>query len=75
LKHFLVVFDHLHGLKSMTEFADEERLEALRERFRLEREYENDPTIEVVLLSAPSPEALLHTHRRYFETPEEIAAG
>ncbi|MDQ1295754.1 MAG: hypothetical protein QG608_3641 [Actinomycetota bacterium] len=47
-------------------------LSALRARFAAEREYHDQPGIEVVVLNADSEDALRRTHRRYFESVEEI---
>jgi hypothetical protein len=52
----------------------EDRVEALRRRFELERQTKNDPDVEVVLLGAPSLEALKGTHARYFKTESQLRA-
>lgn len=46
---------------------------ALDRRFELEKQYESEPTIEVVVLSARTREALAATHGRYFHTLSELA--
>ena len=45
------------------------------ERARLLKEAEVGRTREVVLIEAESLDSLRKTHRRYFESPEEILAG
>lgn len=55
-------------------YADEHRQEA--ERARLDRELaqlrEPGGEFEIILLEADSEQAVRHTHRRYFETLEEL---
>jgi hypothetical protein len=51
-----------------------DRKAALQERFAVEERERADPDIEVVLLSAPSRDALVHTHARYFQRAGEILA-
>lgn len=70
--HFLLVFDRAEGrLLSITPFA--ERAEALRARFATEKVHRQNPSIEVVVLTAPSESALRRTHSRYFESFGEMA--
>jgi hypothetical protein len=70
-KHFLLVFDRPHGqLLDMVEYAD--AAEALRARFSVERTYRQDPTIEVVVLTAESEATLHRTHARYFDSARQI---
>lgn len=73
VKHYLVVFDRARGRILREEPFDDER-DALTERFRTERLYRSDADIEVVVLSAASPEALRRTHARYFLTLSELAS-
>jgi hypothetical protein len=71
---FLVVYDRAQGaVLSLNEFADQH--EALLERFRLEREYEDDESIEVVVLVAESEKALHTTHARYFTSFKDLMRG
>jgi hypothetical protein len=71
-KHFLLVFDRGEGhLSTLREFAS--RGDALQARFDAERLHRDDTTIEVVVLTAPSREALRRTHARYFSDEREIA--
>ena len=63
-------------LVRMTPFEDFERLEAERARLDLEIElYRLQQDHEIVLLQAPSEEALRRTHRRYFETASQLATS
>jgi hypothetical protein len=72
MSYFLIVYDRAAGaLRELKEFADVDRDIALAERFARERQEQNRPDIEVVLLGAASEEALRRTHSRYFRTPEE----
>lgn len=72
---FLIEYDRQHGsLLNLSIFADGDR--AIADTARLELELAlNRSGIrrEVVLLEAPSEEALRITHRRYFENPTELA--
>lgn len=72
MKHFLVVFDRARG-KVLREQGFDDAQEALNERFRTEREHVRDDDIEVVVLTADSPESLRRTHARYFLTLSELA--
>jgi hypothetical protein len=72
VKHFLVVFDRARG-EVLREQAFDDAQEALNERFRTEREHARADDIEVVVLTAESPEALRRTHARYFLTLSELA--
>jgi hypothetical protein len=48
---------------------------AMHRRFEEERAHKDDPDVEVVLLTAASPEALMRTHARYFKSVPELAAA
>ena len=63
--HFLITYDHdARRQISMEQFSeDEAAIEAYGER---EREFENNPRIEVVLLGAESESAIRVTHPNYF---------
>ncbi|HEU0129871.1 MAG TPA: hypothetical protein VFQ85_02630 [Mycobacteriales bacterium] len=71
--HYLLVYDRPRG-RLLREEAFEDEREALTERFRVERLHRADPDIEVVVLSAPTKEALRRTHARYFMSVGEMAA-
>lgn len=72
MKHFLVVYDRRRGsIVRMQDYnlADQ----ALSARFEAEREYRDQPDIEVVVLGAESRQALAHTHSRYFKDVRALA--
>jgi hypothetical protein len=74
MKHFLLVFDRSEGrLLSLVEHA--KRADALQARFDTEKQHRQDPSIEVVVLTAASEDALRRTHARYFEDVREMASG
>jgi len=52
-----------------------DRAAATAQRFEYEKAHKDDPDIEVVLLTASSPEALMRTHARYFKSVPELAAA
>jgi hypothetical protein len=74
---FLIEYDRAAGcLVSLEVFTDDQREKAVAAR--LERELElHRKTIqhEVVLLEAPSVDALRLTHRRYFESLRELSVS
>lgn len=64
---FLIVYDRGRGaLLRLDKIADQQT--ALKQRFTLERKYEGNSDIEVVVLVAESEQALRETHARYFTT-------
>lgn len=67
---FLIEYDRTAGVvKRMNAFADAERLDAEEARLKIELQLNREGVSrEVVLLEAPTEEALHATHRRYFET-------
>lgn len=69
---YVVRYNRLSGVSSLEEITGEDaRVVALRRRFELEQGA--GPEDEVVVLSADSPEALRHTHGRYFHGVTELA--
>lgn len=71
-RHFLVVFDRAEGrLLRLDEYMDREA--ALKERFASERLHRQAPTVEVVVLTAASEDALRRSHSRYFQDVQQIA--
>jgi hypothetical protein len=71
--HFLLVYDRASGtLVRQDAFADDAA--ALRARFDAEREFAEQPNIEIVALSAASEDELRRTHARYFLRLDELAA-
>jgi hypothetical protein len=72
MKHFLVVYDRSRG--SVVRMQDYNLADqALSARFEAEREYRDQPDIEVVVLGAESRQALTNTHSRYFKDVRELA--
>jgi hypothetical protein len=73
MAHYLLVYDRAKG-HVLRERTFTSRAEALRARFKAEREHSSDGgNVEVVVLSAKSREDLLRTHSRYFLTLAELA--
>jgi hypothetical protein len=48
---------------------------ALAARFEAEREFREEPDVEIVVLGADSWEALKETHARYFRPVQELAGA
>jgi len=71
---FLIEYDRRLGqIVNFEEFEDDARHKA--EKIRLDIELalnRNGVDHEVVLLQAASKDALRQTHRRYFESPQEL---
>ena len=64
--HFLIAYDHdTRSRIVMKEYTDGAR--AVEAYGDLEREYEDRPRVEVVLLGADSEEAIRVTHPNYFD--------
>ncbi|MCY3585833.1 MAG: hypothetical protein OXG76_09090 [Acidimicrobiaceae bacterium] len=64
--HFLIAYDHDTRTRvRMDEFTNGVR--AVEAYFDMEREFEDRPRIEVVLLGADSEEAIRVTHPNYFD--------
>jgi hypothetical protein len=74
---FLIEYDRPRGsIVQLREFDDASRAVAEDERLRLELGLKRQGIEhEVVLLDAPSKEALRRTHSRYFESVVELARG
>jgi hypothetical protein len=66
MKHFLIVFDRSKGA-IIRHRPYPGRVEALEARFAAEREFRDDPNIEVVVLGGSSWAAVQKTHARYFK--------
>jgi hypothetical protein len=75
VRHFLLVYDRSTGqLLELVEHPHQ--AEALQARFAAEKLHRDDPSIEVVVLTADSEEALRRTHTRYFlDVPQLVAEG
>ncbi|MEO6222827.1 MAG: hypothetical protein ABIP90_06220 [Vicinamibacterales bacterium] len=70
---FLIHYDRALGrIIKLQKFDDGDRAAAETSRFALELANLQKASIEVVLLEAASEEGLRKTHRRYFETLEEL---
>jgi len=71
---FLIAYDRSQGLiVQKREYADASRAVAEDERLKLELELKRRGIEhEVVVLDAPSEEALRRTHSRYFESVAEL---
>ena len=66
MKHYLVVFNRSKGAIVRRHYYPE-RADALKARFAAEREFRDDPDIEVVVLGGGSWAAVEKTHARYFK--------
>lgn len=79
MSYFLVVYDRKNDqMLRIAEFADHERLDALRAHVSSERERlgsANLEDVEVVLLSSPSIDVLRRTHSRYFRRLEDYGSS
>ena len=71
---FLIEYDRPNGrLVRMESFGASEKAKAEKERLEVELELNRrGVSHEVVLLEAENKEALLRTHRRYFENASQI---
>ena len=71
---FLIEYDRPRGsIVQLRKYDNGSRKVAEEERLKLELDLNRQRVEhEVVLLDAPSEEALRHTHGRYFETVEEL---
>ena len=74
MSHFLIVYRRSTGERESTDDLGSDRAEALRVLFEREARERGDSDLEVILLSAPSLDALKTTHARYFKTVRELAA-
>jgi hypothetical protein len=67
LRHYLVVYRVAEERVEMSEYSSEQYEEALDAYRATEETHRDEPGVEVVLLSADSPESLMATHGRFFE--------
>lgn len=74
MSHYLLVFARSEGsvIRSQRYVS---RQQALAARFEAERQYKDDPDVEVVVLGAESWDSLKRTHTRYFEGLGQIASN
>lgn len=74
MRHYLVIYNRREGrVIRHHEYPRPET--ALAARFAAEREFGNQPDIEVVVLGGESWESLGRTHARYFKGVSELAAA
>jgi hypothetical protein len=73
MNHYLVVFDRSKGTV-LRHQRYRDRNKALEARFAAEREHQDEPAIEVVVLGAQSWEALKRTHGRYFKSFDQLTS-
>jgi hypothetical protein len=69
---FLIVYNQQTGDVHLDAYDDDQRDQALADRFELERLHRLEPHMEVVLLSARSEDLLRQTHARSFKTVREL---
>ena len=72
MAYFLLVYDRSSG-QLVRQLSFDDDATALRGRFDAEREFKEQPNIEIVALSAASEEDLRRTHARYFLRLDELA--
>ena len=72
MPQFLIVYNQRTGDVHLDAYDDDQRDQALADRFELERLHRLEPHMEVVLLSARSEDLLRQTHARYFKTVREL---
>ena len=73
MKFYVLVYDQARGqLLEIQDFGSDGANAALARRFELDREYAASPSVEVVLLSAESQDALRRTHGRYFKSVRQL---
>jgi hypothetical protein len=73
MQHYLMIYDRRAG-KIVRHRRFRTPARALTARFEAEREFREDPDIEVVVLGAESWDSLPRTHSRYFKGVQELAA-
>jgi hypothetical protein len=72
VKHFLVVYNRGKG-QIVRRHRYSSAAEALAARFAAEREFQEQPDSEVVVLGGDSWRALERTHSRYFNRVQDLA--
>lgn len=74
MKYFVLIYDQASGrVLDVENYGPDGSEAALARRFELDRQYEDDARVEVVLLSAETEIALARTHARYFKSVRELA--
>jgi hypothetical protein len=72
MQHYLVIYNRRKGqIVRHRRFRKAD--EALDARFQAEREFRDEPEIEIVVLGADSWDSLGRTHSRYFKPVQELA--
>ena len=74
MEHYLLIYDRRAG-KIVRRKRFKASDAALAARFEAEREFREEPDVEIVVLSADSWEALMQTHSRYFNRVQELAGS
>ena len=75
MSYFLIVFDNATGtLELLKEFRETQLADVMNTRFELERKHETEALVEVVVVGAPSIDAVRKTHGRYFRHEREAIA-
>ena len=74
MKHYLVVFNRSRGAVVRHQYYPG-RVEAMKARFAAEREFRDDPDIEVVVLGGSSWAAVQKTHARYFKALDQLTTA
>jgi hypothetical protein len=74
VEHYLLIYDRRAG-KIVRRKRFKASDAALAARFEAEREFREEPDVEIVVLSADSWEALMQTHSRYFKRVQELAGS
>lgn len=72
MRHYLVVYNRRRG-RIIRHNAYRTAELALTARFDAEREFRDEPDVEIVVLGAESWDALRRTHSRYFKGVQELA--
>jgi len=74
MRHYLVIYNRrTGGIIRRRQFQKADA--ALAARFEAEREFREEPDIEIVVLGADSWDALKQTHARYFKGVQELAGA
>lgn len=72
MQHYLLIYNRRAG-KIIRHHHFRTSAQALAARFEAEREFGENPDIEVVVLGAESWDSLSRTHGRYFQNVQELA--
>jgi hypothetical protein len=72
VQHYLVIYNRRAGKIVRRQWFQTSDT-AMAARFEAEREFREEPDLEIVVLGADSWEALRQTHSRYFERVQELA--